>query len=343
MTTIRDIAKAAGVSIGTVSNYLNDPQLVAEETRENIHNKIKALDYHPRAAARSLKSRRTYRIGLVPIISPEDNRSQDPGDNAFLELLSGLNTIAAENGYDILISSATNNAQELKTYNRLIGEGQVDGLVLMGIRPQDERLQFLDNKKFPFIAFGRSDVSLNYPFVDIDGASGISTAIQYLVKLGHEKIAYITPPEGLMCTRQRWDGYVHGMKECKLPIQMDYVIEGGFNERAGQIFTHLLMDLPDPPTAILTANDICAFGAMRALQSRGLKVGIDVSVIGFDDINLANHSHPTLTTISQPFRKIGFSLMQSLFSVISGQKATPQTMVKPELVIRHSTGPLKNR
>lgn len=343
MTTIRDIAKAAGVSIGTVSNYLNDPQLVAEETRENIHSKIKELDYHPRAAARSLKSRRTYRIGLVPIISPEDNRSQDPGDNAFLELLSGLNTFAAENGYDILISSATNNAQELKTYNRLIGEGQVDGLVLMGIRPQDERLQFLDNKKFPFVAFGRSDVSLNYPFVDIDGATGISTAIHYLVELGHNKIAYITPPEGLMCTRQRWDGYVRGMKECNLPIQKDYVIEGGFNERAGQIFTHLLLDLPEPPTAILTANDICAFGAMRALQNRGLKVGKDVSVIGFDDINLANHSYPTLTTISQPFRKIGISLMQSLFSVISGEKILPQTMVKPELIIRQSTGLLNNK
>lgn len=342
MTTIRDIAKAAGVSIGTVSNYLNDPQLVADETRKNIQSKIKELDYHPHAAARSLKSRRTYRIGLVPIISPEENRSLDPGDNAFLELLSGINTIAAENGYDILLSSATNYAQELKAYDRLIGESQVDGLILMGIRPQDERLQFLADKKFPFVAYGRSDVSLNYPFVDIDGATGISSAIHYLTELGHQKIAYITPPEGLMCTLQRMDGYKRGMKEGGLPILKDYVIEGGFNERAGQISTHLLLDLPEPPTAILTANDICAFGAMRALQSRGLRIGKDVSVIGFDDINLADHWHPSLTTISQPFRKIGFSLMQSLFSVISGENTLPQIMVVPELVIRQSTGLLSN-
>lgn len=343
MTTIRDIASSAGVSIGTVSNYLNDPQLVADETREKIKSKIRELNYHPHAAARSLKSRQTHRIGLVPIISPEDNRSADPGDNAFLELLAGLNTLAGENGYDILLSSATNDAQEFKAYERLIGEAQVDGLVLMGIRSQDERLQFLTDKKFPFIAYGRSDVSIDYPFVDVDGAMGIEMAIHYLVELGHTKIAYITPPEGLMCTRQRWEGFLRGMQKHNLQINQEYVIEGGFTERAGQISTHLLLDLPEPPTAILTANDICAFGAMRALQTRGLQIAKDVSVIGFDDISLADHWHPALTTIAQPFRKIGFSLMQSLISVISGGQAFPQTLLEPSLVIRQSTGPNLNK
>ena len=145
-----------------------------------------------------------------------------------------------------------------------------------------------------------------------------------------------------MCTRQRWEGYVRGMEESHLPIHKEYKVEGGFNERAGQICTHLLLDLPQPPTAILTANDVCAFGAMRALQMRGLQVGKDVSVIGFDDISLADHWQPSLTTISQPFRKIGFSLMQSLVSIISGEKSLPQTMVEPKLVIRQSTSFLNN-
>ena len=343
MATIRDIASAAGVSVGTVSNYLNDPQLVAEETREKIHQKIKELDYHPHAAARSLKSRHTHRIGLVPIISPADNRGQYPGDNAFLELLAGLNTLAAENGYDILISAATNFNQELKTYERLIGEAQVDGLVIMGIQPQDERLEYLTTKKFPFVAYGRSDITLEYPYVDVDGAAGITTAIRYLAELGHKEIAYITPPKGLMCTRQRWEGYVRGMEENHLIINKEYVLEGGFSERAGQISTHLLMDLPNPPTAILTSNDICAFGAMRALQMRGFQSGKDISVIGFDDISLADHWHPSLTTISQPFREIGFSLMQSLVSIISGDNVLPQIVLDPKLVIRQSSGPLLNK
>ena len=340
MTTIRDIATAAGVSIGTVSNYLNDPQLVAEETREKIHIKILELDFHPSAAARSLKTRQTQRIGLVPIISPEDYRSTDPGDNAFQELLAGLNSIAAEKGYAVLITAAPNYAQELKTYERLIGEKQVDGVVLMGIRSQDERLQFLAQKKFPFVAYGRSDVMIDYPYVDVDGAAGIEMAIRHLAELGHHKIAFITPPKGLMCTQQRWEGFTRGMAECGHSINMDYIIEGDFNQRAGQLSTHLLLDLPEPPTAIITANDICAFGAMRALQNRGQQVGKDVSVIGFDDITLADHWQPSLTTIAQPFRKIGFTLMQALISVITAENVLPQTMVEPKLVIRQSTGVL---
>lgn len=339
MTTIRDIASAAGVSIGTVSNYLNNPKLLAEETREKIQKTITESGYHPHAAARSLKSRQTHRIGLVPIISLEDNRSSDPGDTAFLELLAGLNTLAGENGYDILLSAATTYSQEIKTYERLIGGAQVDGLVLMGIRSKDERLQYLTDKNFPFVAYGRSDVAIEYPYVDVDGATGIEMAINYLVELGHTRISYITPPEGLMCAHQRWEGFLRGMENHHLSIKQDYVIEGGFTERAGQISTHLLLDLTEPPTAIITANDICAFGAMRALQTRGLQVGKDISVIGFDDISLADHWHPALTTIAQPFRKIGFSLMQSLFSVISGENVLPQLLLEPNLVIRQSTGP----
>jgi LacI family transcriptional regulator len=341
MTTIRDIATAAGVSIGTVSNYLNDPKVLADETYENIAAKIKELKYHPRAAARSLKSRQTFRIGLVPIVPPENLRSSDSGNNAFLELLDGLNTIAIENEYDILISGATNNAQELLTYERLIGEGHVDGLVIMGIRSQDERLQFLTERKIPFVAYGRSDIEIEYPFVDFDGAAGMAMAVHYLAELGHKQIAYITPPEKLMCTRQRWEGYVRGMAECSLPINNEYVIEGDFSQRAGQISTHLLLDLPEPPTAIINPNDICAFGTMRALQTRSIQIGKDVSVIGFDDISLADHWQPSLTTIAQPFRKIGFSLMQSLFSIISGENLLPQSMVEPNLIVRQSTGFLK--
>lgn len=337
MTAIRDIANAAGVSVGTVSNYLNDPDMLTEKTKQKIKAKIEELDYHPHAAARSLKSRHTRRIGLVPIISSVDNRSSNPGDNAFLELLSGLNTVAGENGYDILLSAATNERQEYKTYERLIGESQVDGLVLMGIRPQDERLRFLIEKKFPFIFFGRYNDAVDYPYVDVDGAHGIELAIRHLVGLGHQRIAYITPPEALMCTQQRWVGYEKGMEDQHLQINKNYVIEGGFTERAGQIATHLLLDLPIPPTAIITANDNCAFGTMRAIQSRGLYVARDISVIGFDDIALAEHWQPSLTTISQPFRKIGFELMHSLFSIINGEKTTPKTLLEPGLVIRQST------
>jgi len=339
MSTIRAIAKAARVSIGTVSNFLNDPDLVAADTRERIERVIEDLDYRPRAAARSLRSRATRRIGLIPVVSLTDNRGAEPGDNAFLELLSGLNTVAAESGYDILISAAIDADQELEAYKRVVGEGQVDGLVVMGIRSQDERLRFLRAKKFPFVAFGRSDILMPYPYVDVDGASGVAEAIDHLAELGHMRIAYITPPPILMCTRQRWEGFERGMERNGLAIRDQYIVQGDFGEASGAAGAELLLALPEPPTAILTANDVSAFGVMRILHSRELATGRDVSVIGFDDVGIASHWQPALTTIAQPFRRIGFLLMQSLLSVLSGANVNPQKVIDTRLVVRSSTGP----
>ena len=343
MTTIRDIVKAASVSLGTVSNYLNDPNSVSETTREKLARIIEELDYHPKAAARSLKSKFTRRIGLVPMISSHDNRSSDPGDNAFLELLAGINTVAAENGFDVLISAATSPAAEIKTYERLVGEGQVDGFVIMGIKQKDKRLSFLKSKKVPFVSYGRSNGFPDSSFVDVDGSRGIINAISYLVSLGHTKIAYITPPTGLMCQKQRWDGYVQGMQEHQLPIADEYVLSGDFSENGGYMMGNRLFTLQDPPTAVLTSNDVCAFGVMRAAQQNQLLPGKDVSVIGFDDIALARHWQPALTTISQPFRAIGFSLMQSLLSMFADEKARPQVLLEPQLIVRQSTGVVPQR
>lgn len=340
MATIREIAKLANISIGTVSNYLNEPSLVAESTRKRIEEAIEFFDYHPKAAARSLKSKFTHRIGLAPLISTEANRSENPGDNAFLELLAGINTAAAENEYDILLSAATNRSDEMKTYQRLIGAGHVDGIIVQGIQSEDERLLFLKQKKFPFVAFGQSDLPMQYAYVDVDGGQGIIQAITYLKSLGHKRIAYITPSKSLMCTRQRWDGFTAGMSQNELQIKDEYIIEGDFSERSGYENTKTLLNLNTPPTAILTSNDICAFGVMRYLKEMNLTAGKDVSVIGFDNVSLSRHWQPELTTIAQPFRKIGFLLMESLLNMIHGKEQFPHKLVQPDLMIRESTGPI---
>jgi DNA-binding LacI/PurR family transcriptional regulator len=338
MATIRDIAKRARVSVGTISNYLNNPEVVAEETRQAIETVIKELQYHPRAAARSLKSRQTRRLGLVPLISIEDNHSLDPGDTAFLEFLSAVNTAAAENGYDILLSTATSTRSELKIYERLIGEIQVDGLILMGTRPDDQRVALLETHAFPFVSYGRTSNWQDHAFVDVDGAAGINLAVEHLHSLGHRRIAYIQPPDELMLSCQRWEGYCRAMADRDLKIIEEYVIPGGFNERAGQVAMHLLLDLPRPPTAVMAPNDLSAFGAMRALQVRGLTAGKDVSVVGFDDIKLASHWHPSLTTIAQPFRQIGFEVVKALISLIHDAQLKPRVYIEPRLVVRQSSG-----
>ena len=312
--------------------------MVKESTRKKIEEAIRHFDYHPKAAARSLKSKLTHRIGIVPVISSEDNRADDPGDDAFLELLAGINTIAAENGYDLLLSAVTSAENEMTILKRLIGEEQVDGMIIQGIRSGDERLLYMKKKKFPFVSYGQSDLPIQYPFVDVDGESGMIKAVRYLAELGHTRIAYITPPNSLMCTSQRWKGFVEGMRISALPIRDEFILEGDFSGKTGKIAGEKLLALDTPPTAILTSNDSCAFGLIQTLEKAGLKPGKDISVIGFDDVSLAAHWQPGLTTIAQPFRKIGFCLMKTLLEVIQGENSWPHVMLDPELIIRDSTG-----
>jgi LacI family transcriptional regulator len=340
MTTMRDIARTAGVSLGTVSNYFNSPDRVAKETGEAIREAIKKLDYHPHAAARSLKTNQTRRIGLVPLISLEDNYSVDPGDYAFLEFLSGVNTGLAGLGYDLLLSAATSPAKEAAIYDRLVGERQVDGMILMGMRADDERVRQLMELNFPFITYGQTNSARPHAFVDVDGGAGLVAAVNYLAHLGHKRIAYITPPPGFTLAGQRWAGFTRAMQDNQLPVLDELIEPGDFSERSGQAAMHILLDLPEPPTAVLTANDLCAFGAMRALQSRGFKVGKDVSVVGFDNIGYSAHWQPPLTTIAQPFREIGIQCANLVVQMVAGKETLPQKIIAPRLVERQSTGPL---
>jgi len=339
MTTMHDIARAAGVSLGTISNYFNKPDLVAEATRDAIRKAIKELDYHPHAAARTLKTNQTLRIGLVPLISLADNYSVDPGDYAFLEFLSGVNTGLAEIGYDLLLSAATSPEKELAIYERLIGERQVDGLILMGMRSEDERVHLLLELNFPFVAYGQTHCDRPYAFVDIDGAAGLAAGVNHLARLGHTLIAYITPPPDFTLSAQRWEGFARAMEENGLDICPELIQSGGFTEGNGYVVMNKLLDLPQAPTAVLTANDLCAFGAMRALQARGLTVGEDVSIVGFDNIGYAAHWQPPLTTIAQPFREIGMKCANLVIGMATGRETLPQRIIAPRLIERQSTGP----
>lgn len=347
MTTIRDLARAAGVSVGTVSNYLNDPDVVAEETRERIRTKAEELGYHPRAAARSLKSSRTGQVGLVPIISPSANRSHEPGDAAFLEFLAGLNTVAAEHGYAVLLAAAARPDQELAILRQLVGERRVDAMAVLGVRTHDERVDFLMRSGFPFVAYGRtsacySDGRCPHAFVDIDGQEGLRRSVEHLADLGHRRIAYVTPPSDQYCTAQRWAGFTGAMGARGIPVREEYVLEGGFHEDSGRHAGRRLMDLAKPPTAVIAANDLCALGLMTAFRQRGYRIGDEVSVVGFDDIEPAAHWDPPLTTVHQPFRRIGMSVMESFLSMLGqrpGERMFPQVVIKARLVERGSTGP----
>ncbi len=339
MSTIRDVARLAGVSVGTVSNVLNSSSLVRAETRERVLTAIESLNYHPTAAARSLNTQLTYTIGMVRTeLRPSTLQSES--DPFILDLIDGVSTAAIGTGIGLTFWTIPVGLQEIDLYERLVLGRQVDGLILFAVRDNDPRIEFLKKQNFPFVVFGRYERDDTINWIDVDGAFGIELAVRHLTELGHTRIAYLAPPREQHLAHLRWQGFEKGMEEVGLRIDPALTVEGDFTEHSGQLGMHYLLDHSQPPTAIICNNDRMAFGAMRAVQARGLKVGRDVSVVGFDDIPLSRYWHPPLTTVSQPTREIGALLFGLLQSVIAGEDAETETrqLIKPELHVRSSTG-----
>jgi LacI family transcriptional regulator len=338
MTTIKDIARKANVSVGTVSNFLNNPDLLSEDTYLQIKKTIDELGFHPSSAARSLKMNQTRRIGIVPVISIEDNIHSQAQDTAFYSLVSAINTEASQKGYGLLLQAATKQEDEIGIYQRLIGEKQVDGFILMGIACDDKRIKILRKNKFPFIAFGRTLKGTNYSFIDTDGEKGVFTAVKHLVELGHTRIAFIKPPAELTFSHHRLSGYMSGLRDHGLRVDPDLILEGRFSEQSGQEIMDALMGRKNPPSAIIAPNDISAFGMMNWLNHHGLTTGKDVSIVGFDNLSQASHWRPGLTTLEQPFFEIGIQLTQLLLQVIEGVEEHFRILIEPKLIVRDSSG-----
>jgi LacI family transcriptional regulator len=341
MPTIRDVARKAKVSVGTVSNVLNGSSLVKDETRERVLKAIDELGYYPSAAARSLSSQTTNTIGLVRTELRPQNKHIEP-DPFVTNLIEGISAAAVDTGTGLTFWTIPVGEQEMDLYQRLVQGRQVDGLILFALRKNDPRIRYLNELGFPFVVFGHDGDDTQFSWIDVDSAYGVELSIDHLVELGHHRIGYLSPPSEQYLAQQRWSGFERASEKHGLKTPSNFVFEGDFTEKSGQLGTHYLLDLPTPPTAIVCANDRMAFGAIRAIQSRNLRVGQDVSVIGFDDIILAQYIQPSLTTVHQPTRQIAMALFDLLQQVISGNISEGETnrMIKPTLSVRNSTGTL---
>ncbi len=340
MATIRDVAKHAGVSVGTVSNVLNGNSVVREETRRRVLEAIEALNFHPSAAARSLNTQRTNTIGMVRT-ELRPNTPHIVSDPFVLDLIDGISSAAIDSSTGLTFWTIPVGTEEMDLYKRLVQGRQVDGFILFAVRQDDPRIAYLTQADFPFVVFGHNGMD-DTNWIDVDGAVGIELAVKCLAEYGHQRIGYIAPPAEQHLMHQRWAGFSQGMKAHGLNIDPDLVFEGDFSEHSGQLGTHYLLDQSSPPTAIICNNDRMAFGAMRAIQARGLVVGQDVSVIGFDDITLARYTHPPLTTLHQPVREIGQMLFTLLQAVLAGESTEHLSgrLIEPTLQMRQSTDPV---
>lgn len=330
--TIRDVAEKAGVGVGTVSRTLNGAAHVRPATRERIEAAMRELDFQPNTHASNLKRTTAMTIGFF-FSSAHRRHLSDP---FFSTLMSGLADEASGQGYDLLVASAPADAGELEKLERFVSGGRVSGIILTDTRVNDARVELLRRQKVPFVAFGRVKPASAAPCIDVDGKLGIERATHHLFAQGHTAIGLIGLPEDLTCAVDRVDGYRAGYALAHRKVDPNYVVAGGISEADGTRAAEQLFSLPNPPTAIIACSDVLALGALRAIHQRGLRAGRDIALIGFDDIPVAGHTSPPLTTIRQPVYDIATDLVRMLIKHIAGEPVA-RKVIKPELIVREST------
>jgi LacI family transcriptional regulator len=333
--TLKDLAAKLGLSITTVSRALAGYSDVAESTRQRVLQAAEEMGYVPDVTARRLQKGRTDTIGFViPTYGP---RFSDP---FFSELLAGIGNEASRHNLDLLVSTRPPaTPEEQAAYQRMVGSRLVDGLLVVRTRVKDERIAYLSRVGFPFVSFGRSDLDVDFPYVDEDGFRGLELLAQHLVDLGHRRLAFVSASPNLMFCVSRRAGLDGVLERHGLSLPPEYCIVGDLTQQGGFRAMHGLLDLPSPPTAVVACNDLMALGAISAARKRGLVVGRDVAITGFDDIPSAEHAHPSLTTVRQPIYDIGQQICDMLIRLIRGEELTERhVLLQPELIVRESSG-----
>ncbi|MCA9921154.1 MAG: LacI family DNA-binding transcriptional regulator [Anaerolineales bacterium] len=333
--TLKDIAQHLGISITTVSRGLAGYSDVAKETQVRIAEAAQALGYQPNITARRLKKQRTDTLGFIlPTFGP---RFSDP---FFSEFIAGIGNKAAEHDFDLLVSThAPYSDDERRAYERATQRGWVDGLIVIRTREKDDRIRHLSEHNFPFVVFGRTNLDLDYPFVDEDSAAGMRLLTQHFIDLGHRRIGFMMPPKELMFSNFRLQGYQETMRENGLPIESDWIVTGNLTQRGGAEVVDRLLNVRPRLTAIICSNDLMAIGAISRIQEYGLQAGKDIAIAGFDDVPTAAYANPSLTTVAQPIYDIGRRTCAMLIDLINGRSLEQRhVLLTPELVIRASSG-----
>ncbi len=328
MVTIKDIARLANVSLSTASKALNDRPDVSEATRKRVKEIAEKYNFSPNAFGKGLKSKTTENIGVIFC------REHQPlsGNPFYSRVLEGIESEIGMNNYNLILHLIPECNQD--HLPKMVREKQVDGVILVGIFRQDFVSKII-GVELPVVLIDPKSSYENCNQVFIDNEHGAFLATQYLIKAGHRKIGFISGDLSRLSFRQRYDGFVKALKINKIPLQKEYVSTGGLEQ--GYQHVKKLLSVKNRPTAIFSANDINALYGYKAIQDMELKVPDDISIIGFDDIDLARFASPGLTTIRVFKQELGSIGVRTLFKTIKKEIQKPvHTIVPVQLIERES-------
>ncbi len=334
MTTIREVAQLAGVSYATVSHVVNKTRFVSQDTRERVLAAMEQLHYRPNAIARSLRRGKTNTIGLV---------LPDSSNPFFAEMSRHIEDGAFKSGYNVILCNTEGDVQRELFYVDVLSKKQVDGIIFVAAGDRTDSIKFLLSQEIPVVMIDRYLPNIDVDAVLTDNRQGGYLATKHLLDLGHTRIGCISGPTNITASSERITGYHQALTEAGIPYDESLLLRGDYHPQSGMESTRRLLKMGPRPTAVFALNDLMALGALRAATEAHLSVPEDLAIVGFDDIELARFTNPSLTTIAHPKKEIGLHAVNLLVERTASKDKPPCRMVlSPELIIRGSTLKIRN-
>ncbi len=336
--TIRDVAKASGVSTMAVSYVLNDrPGKVGRETRERIKNTIKELHYRPSAVARGLSRRRLNAIGVIFHVRASTKLVSTP---YFGDILGGILESSMEHSQSTTLFTEVGDADHGNRLNAYC-DGRCDGLIFVAPRDRANLVAALANQRVPHVFISDLGDDPQTSYVDVDNLAAAKKAMEYLIERGHRRIALLGGDDDQSSAQRRREGYLLAMEEAGIEVDLTLVHSGKYSPKWGYDGTERLLELSGKrPTAIFCASDEIALGALVAARMFGVSVPDDLSIMGFDDTTGAATSNPPLTTVRQPLHRIGCEAVELLLEMIdSGEMHGQRRILESEIITRGTVAP----
>ncbi|MCA9936758.1 MAG: LacI family DNA-binding transcriptional regulator [Ardenticatenaceae bacterium] len=332
--TIRDVAKHAGVGVGTVSRVLNNNPSVSDLTRQKVLSVIDSLNFSPSQAARRLSRGKTMAVGVVvPFFT----------NPSVVKRLQGVISVIATSQYDLVLFDVENAEDRDGLLKNIIQREIVDGLLIISLKPSENDVTEIVEANVPTVIVDAEHPGFSR--VIVDNVAGARQATEHLIQLGHHQIAYLnddpTNPFNNAPTHDRYQGYLQALEGAGIPVRAGYYRQGTLDRESARHLTRELLQLPDPPTALFVYSDTQAIGVLEAARDLGLNVPEDFSVIGYDDIEAAKLLH--LTTIRQSLYESGVIGGQLLLEQMLEPSLEPDEVVlETELIVRGTTAPLSS-
>ena len=330
-TRLIEIAQKTGFSVSTVSRVLHDQSnkyKISDKTKHTIRKTAAALGYRPNNLARGLRLKQTHEIGIVV---------PDISNPFFATLVKSMAGELRKSGYSIIVCDSDENTAIEQESIQLLLDKRVDGLIVAAVGLENSHLKKFEKNRIAFVSIDRCPADLSVDMVSVDNVRGAYLAVQYLIKEGHQRIAFIQGLPGTHVNKERLRGYTQALTEAAIGVEEKFVVGDDFRTYNGYLETKLLLKLDDPPTAIFTASDLIALGALEALKEDGRRIPHDIALVTFDDPSFATYLSPALTAVAQPVEKMGEMAVKLLLRRMQTPLGEPRSiLLEPHLVIRDS-------